>query len=49
MTTVKGFANTCYKSKKNIVRGIIYPKNKESIQSHKRVITSLIKIKLRQS
>jgi hypothetical protein len=49
VTAVKGFADACYKGEKSITRGVIYPKDKESIQKRKEIITSLVKIKLKQS
>jgi hypothetical protein len=49
ITTIKGFANAYRKSEKDIIKGVIYPKNKKSVQRRKEVIASLIKIKLRRS
>jgi hypothetical protein len=49
VTTVKRFADACYKDEKGITRGIAYPENKESIQKREKVIISLIEIKLRRS
>jgi hypothetical protein len=49
VAAVKGFANACYKDKEGIAKGIICPKNKESVQRYKEVITSLIEVKLRWS
>jgi hypothetical protein len=47
-THVKEFVDTCRKSKKSVAKGIIYHKNKKDKQRRKKVIISLIKIKLRQ-
>jgi hypothetical protein len=49
ITAVKGFADICCKSKKGIARGVVCPKDKESAQRRKEVITSLIKVELRRS
>jgi hypothetical protein len=49
VAAVKRFANACCKSEKGIARGIICLKDKESVQKREGVITSLVKIKLRQS
>jgi hypothetical protein len=46
---MKGFADACYKSKEDIIRGVIRFKNKESVRKHKEIITSLVKVKLKQS
>jgi hypothetical protein len=48
VATVKRFADTCYKSKEDIAKDIICFKNKKSVQRHKEVIISLIKVKLRR-
>jgi hypothetical protein len=48
VTAVKRFADAYYKSKKGIAKGVVYLKDKKSVQRHKRVIISLIEVKLRQ-
>jgi hypothetical protein len=48
MAVVKGFADACYKGEEGVVKGIIYHKDKEGEQRRKKVITSLIKVKLRR-
>jgi hypothetical protein len=46
---VKRFADACCKSKEGIIRGVICPKNKESVQSREKVVVSLIEVELRRS
>jgi hypothetical protein len=48
VAAVKEFAGAYYKNKKGVAKGIIYRKDKENKQRHKKLITSLIKVKLRQ-
>jgi hypothetical protein len=48
MAAVKGFADTCYKDKKDIAKGVTCFKNKKSVQSHKKVVASPVKVKLRR-
>jgi hypothetical protein len=48
VAAVKGFAEACYKNKKDITKSIIYYKDKEDKQRREELITSLIKIKLKQ-
>jgi hypothetical protein len=49
VAAVKGFANACHKGEKGIAKGVVCPKDEESVQRHKKVITSPIKVKLRRS
>jgi hypothetical protein len=49
VTAVKRFADAYYKDEEDIAKGVTCLKDKESVQKRKKVITSLIKIKLRQS
>jgi hypothetical protein len=49
VAAAKGFPNACYKDEKGIAKDVICPKDKKSVQRHKRVITSLVKAELKQS
>jgi hypothetical protein len=49
ITIVKGFADACYKDKESIAEGVMCCKNREDKRRHKEVITSPIRVKLRQS
>jgi hypothetical protein len=46
--TVKRFANACYKGEEKVAKGVVYPKDKKSVQRREEVITSLIKVELRR-
>jgi hypothetical protein len=48
IAAVKRFADTCYKSEKNITKDIICYKDREGEQRRKELVISLIKIKLRR-
>jgi hypothetical protein len=49
VAAVKGFADACYKDEEGITKGVVCPKDEESVQRREEVITSLIKVKLRWS
>jgi hypothetical protein len=49
VAAVKGFADAYYKDKESITKGIACPKDKESVQRRKKVITSPVKVGLRRS
>jgi hypothetical protein len=52
-THVKGFVDTCHKDKEGVTKGITSEditcyKDKEGVQRRKKIITSLIRVKLRR-
>jgi hypothetical protein len=49
VTTVKGFADTCYKGEEGIVRGVACPEDEESVRRRKEVIASPVEVGLRRS
>jgi hypothetical protein len=48
ITAVKGFANTYYKNKESVAKGIICRKDREGKRRRKELITSLIRVELRR-
>jgi hypothetical protein len=48
VAAVKKFADACHKDKKRVTEDIICHKDKEGKQRRKKLITSLIKVKLRR-
>jgi hypothetical protein len=48
IAVVKGFAGAYYKGKEDVVKGVICYKDKEDKQRRKELITSLVKVELRQ-
>jgi hypothetical protein len=48
VATVKGFADACYKGKKDIAKGIICHEDREGEQKREELIASLIRVKLKR-
>jgi hypothetical protein len=48
IAAVKRFADACRKSEEGITRGVVCPKDEESVRRHKEVVISPVKVKLRR-
>jgi hypothetical protein len=48
VTAAKEFTDACYKDKKDVAKSVICHKNRKGEQRRKKLVTSLVKVKLRR-